>query len=242
MTVTPGRRYDHGVPAPTRKTSPAVPGERADGPDSGEPGLTYPRPANESRVERRRARVRSVIADAALRMFISRGYEATTVEDVADAVDMSPRTVFRYFPYKEDMLREAVHLEMTELIAAVEARPAGEHAADALGRAMATTWSRADRDPELIRSLLRMIATVPRARGALIETSSATRDAMAQALAPRLGRPVTDLSTQVATACALSALNVVMDTWAAMPPGTDLIPLLEEAMATIKAGPLGSRP
>ncbi|WP_235488649.1 helix-turn-helix domain-containing protein, partial [Frankia sp. AvcI1] len=64
--------------------------------------------AERTRAERRRARIRATIADAALRMFMSRGYDATTVEDVAAAVDLSPRTVFRYFPFKEDMLREAV--------------------------------------------------------------------------------------------------------------------------------------
>jgi hypothetical protein len=42
----------------------------------------------------------------------------------------------------------------------------------------------------------------------------------------------------VATACALAALNVVVDAWAAMPAGTDLVPLLEEAIVTLRDGPL----
>lgn len=194
--------------------------------------------AERTRAERRRARIRATIADAALRLFMSRGYDATTVEDVAAAVDLSPRTVFRYFPFKEDMLREAVHFELTELIAALRERPAHEHPADALGRAMVHMWSNLEKDPEEVRTLLRLISELPRMRGLLVEASRSGQNVLAEALAFRLGRPATDLSTQVATGCALAALNIVMEAWATMPAGTDLAPLITSAMAALKAGPL----
>jgi AcrR family transcriptional regulator len=197
--------------------------------------------ASETRAERRRARVRSTIADTALRLFMSQGYDATTVEDVAIAVDMSPRTVFRYFPFKEDMLREALHFGLGELIAALRACPATDSPAQALGNAVKVIWAQDDKDPEEIRALLALIADVPRIRGLLPEASRTSQEDLADALAHRLGMPPTDLVTRVAAASALATLNVVLETWATMPAGTDLTPLLDSAIAELGSGPLRRR-
>src|SRR6266498_3915695 len=70
-------------------------------PDKAEPGNAA-RPA--SLRDRKRARIKRMLQAEALRLFAEKGYEGTTVEDIADAAAISPRTFFRYFPSKEDVV------------------------------------------------------------------------------------------------------------------------------------------
>lgn len=76
--------------------------------------------------ERTRRAVRREIAAAACTLFVERGYAATTVADVAAAVGMSQRSVFRYFATKEDMLVGKIDLVTDDLLAALRARPLDE--------------------------------------------------------------------------------------------------------------------
>ena len=54
--------------------------------------------------ERKKARTRAAIREHALRLFREQGYHATTVEQIAEAAEISPSTFFRYFPTKEDVV------------------------------------------------------------------------------------------------------------------------------------------
>jgi AcrR family transcriptional regulator len=72
--------------------------------------------------ERKRAHTRATTAEVALRLFATRGYDAVTVADICEAAEIAPRTFFRYFPSKDDVLAEparamAVRVE-TEVVAA----------------------------------------------------------------------------------------------------------------------------
>src|SRR5437899_5627900 len=51
--------------------------------------------------ERKKLKTRAAIQKEALRLFLEKGYEATTIEDIAEAVEISPSTFFNYFPSKE---------------------------------------------------------------------------------------------------------------------------------------------
>ncbi len=82
--------------------------------------------------ESKKLRTRHEIADQAMRLFVLRGFEHVTVAEVAAAADVSEKTVFNYFPTKEDLFFDEVPERQAALAAAVRARKPGESILEAL--------------------------------------------------------------------------------------------------------------
>src|ERR1700681_2899909 len=78
--------------------------------------------------ERKKQRTRETIARAAHELFAERGYHATTLPEIAEAADVSTRTIFAYFPSKEDILFSDFSLLKEALAQALAERPEGEDA------------------------------------------------------------------------------------------------------------------
>src|SRR5438445_13580995 len=76
--------------------------------------------------ERKKQRTRETIARAAHELFAERGYHATTLPDIAEAADVSTRTIFAYFPSKEDILFSDFSVMKEALGQALAGRPEGE--------------------------------------------------------------------------------------------------------------------
>ncbi|MFR9729771.1 TetR family transcriptional regulator [Saccharopolyspora sp. MS10] len=113
-----------------------------------------PEPADRRR--RRTARTRAGIEEAALRLFTERGFDHTTVEQIAEAADIAPRTFFRHFPSKDAVLFGDSLREQERMRAVLSARPPGEHPMRKLAAAMFDTAERvqADREQHLLRARL----------------------------------------------------------------------------------------
>lgn len=86
--------------------------------------------------ERKKQRTRLALVDAAFALFAEQGYEATTVDQIAAAADVSPRTFFRYFTTKEDVALSLSLDGQRAMLAELAARPAEEPPFTALGQAM----------------------------------------------------------------------------------------------------------
>lgn len=85
--------------------------------------------------ERNAARTREMIIDTALSLFLSRGYEATKMEDVAEAAGIGTSTLYRYFPTKDLLVIDPLAFR-GKLAEGLRARPAEESIEVALGRTM----------------------------------------------------------------------------------------------------------
>ncbi|MEU6175549.1 TetR/AcrR family transcriptional regulator [Streptantibioticus parmotrematis] len=114
------------------------------------------------RRERKKARTRQALADAALRLFLDRGYDQVGVKEVADAADVSVTTLFKHFPCKEALVFDLDDDIEASLVAAVRDRPAGQSVPGALRDRLLTgpDWSQPE-DDEGFAAFSRMVERTP---------------------------------------------------------------------------------
>jgi AcrR family transcriptional regulator len=84
--------------------------------------------------ERKKQRTRELIAETARRLFVERGFEHVSVAEIARVAEVSEKTVFNYFPTKEDLVYWRLESFEEELLAAIRDREPGESVLDAFGR------------------------------------------------------------------------------------------------------------
>jgi AcrR family transcriptional regulator len=123
-------------------------------PELRDPSLTVGIPKPGLR-ERKKARTRAAIRDQAMRLFEEQGYSATTVDQIAEAAEVSQSTFFRYFPTKEDVVLTDDYDPL--IAAAIRAQPAGLHPIDAVAagiRMVFSTLTSKDIEDERRRQLL----------------------------------------------------------------------------------------
>ncbi|MEU5700209.1 TetR/AcrR family transcriptional regulator [Streptomyces aurantiacus] len=92
------------------------------------------------RRERKKAATRQAIADAALQLFLARGYDHVSIRDVAEQADVSTATVFKHFTGKEALVFDREESTDVHLVAAVRQRATGQSVVDALRRHVLDTW------------------------------------------------------------------------------------------------------
>ncbi|MFF9338582.1 MULTISPECIES: TetR family transcriptional regulator [unclassified Streptomyces] len=192
--------------------------------------------------ERKKQRTREEIRRAGRRIAAAHGWEAATIERIAAEAEVSPSTVVRYFPVREDIVLTDEDDERLE--ARLRARPAGEEPLESLRAVVVEAIGAAlEADPEEIRLRARLMAGTPAVRARLTETTAETGRRLARALADRTGRAPDDLEVRVFAAAVLGALREATLYWAERGLTEDLPALLHRALDTLKAGPaLPARP
>src|SRR5215218_6840751 len=115
--------------------------------------------------ERKKQRTRELIGEAARRLFMRRGFDAVTVAEIARAADVAEKTVFNYFPTKEDLVYWRLESFEEELLEAIREREPGESVLTAFGRfVLQRRGLLAEQDPAAIERLIaitRMITESP---------------------------------------------------------------------------------
>jgi AcrR family transcriptional regulator len=116
------------------------------------------------RRERKKAATRRAIADAALRLFLERGYDEVSIRDIADAADVSTTTLFKHFPGKEALVFDQDENREAELVAAVRDRTAGQSIPDALRQHVLASYLPVAAHPQRA-GFTRLVQTTPALRG-----------------------------------------------------------------------------
>ncbi|TVZ86721.1 MULTISPECIES: TetR family transcriptional regulator [unclassified Streptomyces] len=143
--------------------------------------------------ERKKQRTRDALLRSALELFTTRGYEHTTVDEIAEAVGVSQRTFFRYFAGKEDAAFAVQDLAEARFVTAVRERPAHETPMETLRQAVLEGWDglseavEAVVPVELYVRMYRTIESTPSLLAAHLLRSAATEETLARLLAEREG-------------------------------------------------------
>ena len=146
--------------------------------------------------ERKKARTRASLREHALRLFREQGYQATTVEQIAAAAEVSPSTFFRYFPTKEDVvLQDDMDTRMLEAFAR---QPSELPPIAAVRAAMRETWtSFTPSEWAQLKEGGRLSQEVPEIRARTMNEFARLINAFAEAIAGRIGRPPDDVRARV---------------------------------------------
>ncbi len=169
-----------------------------------------------------------------MRLFLEKGFAATTVEEIAEAVEISPSTFFNYFPNKEDVVIED---ELDPLIiAAFNAQPEDAHPLAALRNAMRTVFAHLTPEQDAVtRQRFRLLLSTPELRAALLEQFAILVDQIVVVMAGRRGATASDFVLRN-TAGALLGVMMSALLAAAKDPSADLIQVADEAIAHLEAG------
>ncbi len=181
--------------------------------------------------ERSKARRRAAIIRAAYGLFAERGYDATTVADIAEAAEVSPRTVAMYFPAKQDIALSRFSDGVASLTDAIRDRRPGETVHDVFGRWLLTSQAEPE-DRELYRLARRMFAANPDL-GALrtARMTAAVREGAA-VIAADTGSTPDAIGPRLAAAAAAAIAMEIVDT----EPGAERERAVAAAMRFLEAG------
>lgn len=186
--------------------------------------------------QRTREAVRADITAVAVALFLEHGYEATTIDDIAGAVGMSPRSVFRYFPTKEDIVVGKFAAGAERMLEILRARPAEEQAWLSLRRMFDVAETA--RDPG-VDALQRMIFGVPALLSVYLRTLHTTQTRVAEILIQRAataGLPyeLDDPSPRALAAAAFGCLIAAQESLFSSEQGTgELEGLLDRTMSVV---------
>ena len=192
--------------------------------------------------KRKKAKTRETIVRVALRLFAEQGYSQTTIAQIAEAADVSPRTVSTYFPAKEDIVFDISSGTKERLAGSIINRPQGQDTMAALRKWLMSERVLLDHDRELhacqrlVIDREELLAAHERALMREIET------VLARGLAVDLGLGPSELQPRMAAAAAMAVFDLLHDEDSSarlegeLPPVDEQLELLDQALAFITGG------
>ncbi|MQY09090.1 TetR family transcriptional regulator [Actinomadura macrotermitis] len=190
--------------------------------------------------ERKKAATRAALSRAAARLAVRRGVAAVTVEEIAAAAGVSPRTFHNYFPGKEEAIVAPLTDGAEAVIAGLRARPAGEPIWESLRRVvrdvLLPSGAGGGVDTETL-ALLRTVKADPSLVARQLCGLGEMQRRITEVIAGRTGTdPSRDLHPHLLAGAAGLALRTTVDLWADSGGTADLPALIDEAFERLRAG------
>jgi AcrR family transcriptional regulator len=183
--------------------------------------------------ERKKAKTRAAIQQHALRLFRAQGYAGTTVDQIAEAAEVSPSTFFRYFPTKEDVVLYDEY--DPQLLAAFDAQPPELPPLEALRAAIRTVMGPLPAEQRALeRDRGHLLMAVPELRARALGQVTELAPALWEAVARRAGRTPDDAAVRTFVGALLGVAVATMAT--ALERQEDYLVLMDEALGQLEAG------
>jgi AcrR family transcriptional regulator len=184
--------------------------------------------------ERKKLKTKAAIRKEAMRLFLDKGFDATTIEEIAAAVEISPSTFFNYFPTKEDVVFED---ELDPLIlAAFDAQPEGTTPIRAIRNAMLTVFGALTPEQDrVMRERMALMTSTPSLRSAMLSQFADMVNQIAALVANRAGGSPSDFAIRNFAGALLGVMMSALLT-AAQDPKADLIEVADQALQHLEAG------
>lgn len=185
--------------------------------------------------ERKKLAAMRRIQEVAVDLFDERGFEAVTIEQIADAAEVSPSSVYRYFGTKEQLvLWDELDVRLFD---SVEAELASHPPVEAMRRALSGAMTQLfDRDDDLAKRKTRYALEEPALRPALLEQTDEFTQRVAEALARASGQAADELEPQVIAATLIGAMMTAARHWHTHGYRTPIVEELERALAVVERG------
>jgi AcrR family transcriptional regulator len=164
---------------------------------------------------RKKLQTRQAIADTAMRLFLERGFDNVSVSEIARAADVSDKTVFNYFPTKEDLFYSRFETFEADLLEALRQRPSGESYVAAFRRfLLAQRGLLAKDDPQAVQELRTLTQTITSSPALLVREEQIlagyTRS-LAALIAKETGTRGDDVQPQVAASALIGVHRVLIE-------------------------------
>ncbi len=186
------------------------------------------------RRERKKAATRAAIAHEALRLFGEKGYDATTIEEIAETADVSASTVYRHFTSKEAL----VLLDQYDplIIDACRSQPAELGAVDAIRRGIREVFAHVgDEALADLQARVELAMSVPSLRATMFDQLAQAVGDLAAVVAERAGRPADDFAAATLAGAVMGVMISAELYWVGH-PGADLLGLVDQALARLEDG------
>jgi AcrR family transcriptional regulator len=187
--------------------------------------------------ERKKAETRDALASAALRLADELGPDRVTVDEIASAAGVSPRTFFNYFASKEDAIVGSTESSTARVVQELVSRPAAELPIDALRAAVHASADHLEADPDdwIIRH--RLVARYPSLGVRYAARLSAVEHELVAEVARRTRLdPDVDTYPAALVSAALAAARVALTVWQARDRRASLPDLFDEVFDQLASG------
>jgi len=187
--------------------------------------------------ERKKEKTREALVRTALRLFAKRGFDHVTVEDIATACDVSPRTFFRYFASKEDALFSESDAQKQHLLASLAEQPPELSPLDALHAAMRELASAYVDERAALRQRHRIVRGTESLRSRAAERQQRWEsDLVEQLRRSPAAKKWRDLDLRLMVAATTAALRVAVEEWIERDEASDLTRIFDDVFQRLRDG------